>query len=121
MSTRRRKLGALGERLARARLEGQGYLILEANWRSSSGEIDLVAQKGDQLIFVEVRTRQGRSYGLPEESLSGAKRKRLITLAEEYLQGCLSPYADWRVDVVAVEFSAQGILERIEHIENALF
>lgn len=121
MTTRRRKLGALGERLARARLEGQGYLILEANWRSSSGEIDLVAQKGDQLVFVEVRTRQGRSYGLPEESLSRAKRERLVTLAEEYVQGHAGRYTDWRVDMVAVEFSYQGVLERIEHIENALF
>ena len=66
----RRALGHWGESVAATHLEAKGYVILARNWRCRLGEIDLVAQLGDVVIFVEVKTRRGRDFGLPEEGVT---------------------------------------------------
>jgi putative endonuclease len=63
---RSRSLGNFGERVAASHLEAKGYAILERNWSVREGEIDLIASRGRDLVFVEVRSRRGRSMGLPE-------------------------------------------------------
>ena len=63
-----RDIGALGEKIAAEYLTGLGYVILERNFRSREGEIDIIAHKDDFLVFIEVRTRTSTSYGTPEES-----------------------------------------------------
>ena len=70
---RSRRLGNFGERVAASHLESKGYEILERNYATREGEVDLIAQRGDELVFVEVRSRQGRSFGTPEESITGRK------------------------------------------------
>ena len=117
---RRKSLGDLGERLAAVYLERQGYLIRERNYRCPIGEIDLVATEGDCLVFVEVRTRRGKRFGSPEESMTLAKQQRLIDLAESYLAERGERLPLWRIDLVAVEFSPRGILERVELVRNAV-
>jgi len=117
----RQRLGALGERLARRHLEEKGYCILDANFRSPYGEVDMVARHGEHLVFVEVRTRRGRGFGTPEESLTPAKGERLVATAQSYLEAHPQPSGLWRIDVVAVELSPQGKLLRIEVIENAVW
>ena len=116
----RRRLGSLGEKVALRHLEGLGYKIREKNFRSREGEIDIIAEKDDYLVFVEVRTRSSSSFGTPEESITASKGERLITLDEGYLQshGDLPPY--WRIDVVAVEMGRGGRVRRVEVIENAI-
>ncbi len=116
----RQSLGALGERLARRHLEDKGYHILEANFRSPYGEVDLVARHGEHLVFVEVRARRGRNFGTPEESMTPAKGQRLVATAQSYLEAHPHPSGLWRIDFVAVELSPQGKLLRIEIIENAV-
>lgn len=118
--TARQGLGARGERLARAHLEGLGYRVLEVNHRSASGEIDLVALESGALVFVEVRTKRGQSYGTPEESVVGVKAQRLAALAEEYAQAHPELPQELRIDVVAVELTPQGRLLRVEVIRNAV-
>lgn len=120
MTDRRRRLGELGERLARRHLEASGYKVLETNHRTKSGEIDLIAKKDGTLVFVEVRTRTGTRMGSPEESLTPDKRQRLAATAEEYLQATNARDVEWRVDLVAVEFSPGGTLQRLEVLENAV-
>ena len=62
-------------------LQEKGYRLLDANYRCRWGEVDIVAQEGDELVFAEVRTRRGAEYGTPEESVTVAKSRRLIATA----------------------------------------
>ena len=62
-------------------LQEKGYRLLDANYRCRWGEVDIVAQEGDELVFVEVRTRRGAEYGTSEESVAAAKSRRLIATA----------------------------------------
>lgn len=120
-STARKGLGDRGEALAAAHLVAQGYTILARNWRCVGGEIDLVAEDGDGLAFVEVKTRRGHSHGSPEEALTPQKVQRLQTAAQSWLVAHVGDRAiDWRIDVVAVELSPSGKLLRIELHRYAL-
>ena len=66
-------------------LKNKGYLVLETNYRCRWGEIDIVAVDEGQIVFVEVRTRNGNEFGTPEESITPAKKSRLVVTAEYYL------------------------------------
>jgi putative endonuclease len=116
----KRALGAFGERVAAAHLEAKGYRVLERNYRRREGEIDIVAIKGDCLVFVEVRTRRGQERGSALESVTPAKAARLAALAQAYCQERLDLPPDRRIDVVAVQLSSSGRLLGIQHIENAV-
>jgi putative endonuclease len=119
MPTSRTKLGARGEKLAAEHLRRLGFSIRETNFRCREGEIDIVAQREDYLVFVEVRTRRGSSFGTPEESLTPAKGEKIITAAQTYIQTHEGLPPDWRIDVVAVEMDGRGKLLRVELIEDA--
>lgn len=116
----RREVGVAGERLAVDYLKGLGYEILQRNFRCRQGEIDIIARQDNCLVFVEVRTKRGREFGTPEESVTSSKKEKLIALAESYLQTLASPPLSWRIDVVAVELAPDGGISRLEHIENAV-
>ncbi len=120
MATDRRSLGRAGEIAARRELQRLGYVILEANFRTRDGEVDLVAREGGQFVFVEVKTRRGRTYGLPEESVTEVKQDRLATVARTYLDRQGSGDADWRIDVVAVEHGPDGGISRLEVLRDAV-
>jgi len=115
----RRDLGAFGERVAAAHLEAKGYRIRARNFRCREGEIDIVAEDGDCLVFVEVRTRRGDAFGTPAESVTAAKERRLLTVAKAYLQEHPDVPANQRIDVIAVELS-RGRLLAVQHIEGAI-
>lgn len=117
---KRKELGALGEEIAAEHLTRLGYVIRERNFRSREGEIDIVAEKDDFLVFIEVRTRRGSSFGTPEESVNAKKKERLITLAQAYIGSHDDLPLSWRIDVVAVELGPKGKVCRVELIENAI-
>jgi len=117
----RRKLGQLGEHVAADYLESQGYVILARNWRCPVGEIDLVAQDGEALVFVEVRARRGDRFGTPEESITRDKQARLLELAQAYLQEARLGDQDWRIDVVAIEMDGRGRIKRLNLLRNAIW
>lgn len=117
---RRKDTGILGEKLARDFLERRGYRIWETNYRCPEGEIDIIAEDKDCLVFVEVRTKKSLEFGSPEESITAAKRGRLRAVALRYLQAHNNLPRLWRIDVVAVELDKRGKLSRIELIENAV-
>jgi len=121
MSDERQKLGRWGEKLAAQHLESQGYVILDRNWRCNRGEIDLVAQEGSVLVFVEVKTRRGRDFGTPEEAITRSKANRLLELGQRYLLERDLEDVEWRVDMVAVELDMRGKLLRCEHVPNAVW
>lgn len=110
-------MGRRGEDLAAEYLAKKDFHILGRNLRTSEGEIDLLAQDGEWLVFVEVRARTSREFGTPEESITPAKKNRLISVAEAYLEG-REETPLWRIDVVAIEMATPEY--RIEHIVNAV-
>jgi putative endonuclease len=121
----RRGLGALGERLAAQHMERAGYEILERNFRCPLGELDLVAAGGQALVFCEVKTRVagGRAGPAgPLEAIGPAKRRRLRSLAAEWLESRRGerPYrATLRFDAIGVTVNHAGGLLALEHLEGA--
>jgi len=120
VSSVRQSLGQIGERLAADALERRGYCIIQRNFRCRYGEIDLVTQEGEDLVFVEVKTRRGTVCGLPEEAITVYKARKLQTLAGHYLDLHQLSERSWRIDVVAVQFSPGGRLEEIRVYQHAI-
>ena len=120
MSDTRRRIGRRAELLARERLERMGYRVLEANYRATGGEIDLVTEHSGIFVFVEVPSKTTQSAGQPEESITPQKRTHLVAAAQEYLQAHDAEDRDWRIDLVAIEFGTNGIVTRFDVIENAV-
>ncbi|HOU41535.1 MAG TPA: YraN family protein [Promineifilum sp.] len=116
----RQRLGSWGEGVAAVRLEAEGYTIVARNWRCAAGEIDLVARDGETLVFVEVKTRRGRAYGAPEEALTPRKAEKLLQLGAQYVYEQALGDVNWRIDLVAIELDARGLLLRCEHVRNAV-
>ncbi len=117
---KRRDTGILGEHIARDFLTRRGYRILKTNYRCPYGEIDIIAEHQDYLVFIEVRTKRSRKFGSPEESITPAKKKRMIATAWHYQQSLDNPASLWRIDTVAIELNQKGKPSRIELTENAI-
>lgn len=117
---KRRETGILGENLACEFLGNNGYTIIEKNFRCPRGEIDIIARLQDALVFVEVRTKQSRSFGSPEESITPIKMERLRNVAAYYWQSHDNLPESWRIDVVAVYLDKRGRPLRIDLVENAV-
>jgi len=118
VSGARVELGRRGEGLAAAELTRRGYEVVTRNWRCQAGEVDIVARRGEEWYFFEVRTRRGRGYGTPEESLTPAKQRRMVDVALTYLAERELNDVDWRVGLVAVEMNRAGRLLRLEVYES---
>ena len=116
----RQGLGRTGERLAAEELSRRGYHILEKNFRCSYGEIDLVAEDAQDLIFVEVKTRRGSAYGLPEEAVTLRKQRKIVQVASYYLDLHTCSERSWRIDVVAVQLDKGGKPEEIRVYQHAV-
>ncbi len=114
MVTARRRLGDFGERLAVQHLESARMHVLESNVRTPAGEIDIVAEDGDDLVFVEVRTRRA-APGLGAESLTPAKLRRMWQCAMEYCETNLIDPEHVRIDAVTVDLDAAGRVTAVEH------
>ena len=116
----RQQVGKLGEQAAQKHLKKRGYRIREMGFRCRHGEIDIIAQKKDCLVFVEVRTKSSLEFGTPEESITKSKKERLIASALTYTTTHQDIPSLWRIDVVAIELDERGKTKRIELIENAV-
>ena len=121
----RRRLGAFGERLAREHLEARGFEVVEANFRTRQGELDLVARNERFLVFCEVKTRIRRDKPGPLgpfAAIGGRKRRRLRLMAREWLAaralgGPRPP--EIRFDAIGIEIEPSGRLLGLEHLEDA--
>jgi len=120
MAAQRRETGAHGEVLAARYLCKQGYKIVAKNWRCTEGELDLIGRQGEILVFVEVRTRRGTYLGAPEESITAAKKAKLIQLAYAFLASYDDPDCAWRIDVIAIVLDKRGRISRLNHIPYAV-
>jgi putative endonuclease len=115
---RARGLGLEGEARAARLLESRGYRVLARNARADRVELDLVAQRGDTLAFVEVKTRRGCGFGAPAEAVDWRKRQRLVRGAAAWLRANGRSATRVRFDVIVCEVDASGAW-RLQHLEAA--
>jgi putative endonuclease len=111
------ELGRRGEDLAALHLQRGGFDIVERNWRCPAGEIDIVARDGDEVVFVEVKTRTSTAYGHPLEAITVQKLARLRRLAGAWCEAHPVGAAGLRIDAVAVIAPRLGS-PTIEHIRG---
>jgi putative endonuclease len=111
----RRRFGNRGEQLAAEFLESQGMEIIAAQYKKSFGEIDLIAQDGDEVVFVEVKARATSSYGYPEDAVSPKKVGHIVRVGQSFLiQHQIE--GPWRIDVLAIEYGQSP--PKITHLKN---
>lgn len=115
--TPRRQLGDFGERVARRELESAGMRVLAANLRVGPGEIDLLAEDGPDLVFVEVRTRRA-APGAAAESLTPTKVSRMWQCAMAYCEANQIEPERARVDAVTVEIDPRGRVAAVHHFRG---
>ncbi len=115
----RQVLGAAGERAAEEYLENLGYVILDRNWHAGRyGELDIVAQEGDNLVVVEVKTRHGVGFGNPEDAVTKLKRSKLAGATQAYLVAHPHLPQAVRIEVVAVVISSNGEELDLKHYRD---
>ncbi len=95
-------IGRWGEDIAARYLARHGYEILDRNYRTPAGELDIVAREGDAIVFVEVKTRRSSAFGPPQAAVTPTKAAHIIAAAQHYLLDTARESGDWRIDVVAV-------------------
>lgn len=112
------KVGEIGERAAVQFLSSSGYKILLQNFKSKTGEIDIIACHRDTIIFVEVKTRRSTLYGNPSEAVTYTKQRKIIKTALCYLKQINNPDSACRFDVLEIFMLGQDKL-KFNHIVNA--
>lgn len=118
MTILRQHKGQRAEAAAVKLLQQKGMRIVSCNYRCPLGEIDIIAKDGDTLVFVEVRSRCGTNYGLPQETIGYKKMNKIRSVAKHYIM-MNKPQSDYRFDVVAVLLTNGAVVKSIEYIKNA--
>jgi putative endonuclease len=113
-----KSLGRTGEDMAADFLENRGYDIIERNCRNKYGEIDLICQKDERLVFVEVKTRIGEQFGTPEDAINRNKINRVVKNAEAFMVFKAKDIYMYRIDAVCIVLDENMNLQRISHYEN---
>ena len=117
MTRERLDLGKWGEQLALKKIKSLGYKCVASNYRCPLGEIDLIARDGDTLVFIETKTRRGRSLSYAKEAINEKKRRQLSRVALFYMKANNCCDIKSRFDVVAINLN--GNRREIEVIRNA--
>ncbi|MFQ6069687.1 MAG: YraN family protein [Candidatus Aminicenantales bacterium] len=116
--TSKHAFGKSGEEIALAYLKKKRYRLVERNFRIFKGEIDIIAYDRETLVFIEVKSRTGTAFGLPEEAVTPHKQQQLRKVASGYLAQHNLMEAACRFDVVSIVFDERGKY-CINHIKNA--
>ncbi|HMM21443.1 MAG TPA: YraN family protein [Selenomonadales bacterium] len=110
--------GQRGEQAAADYLQAAGYALLARNYRARTGEIDIIAEKGGTVVFVEVKARHSDAYGSPAEAVTYRKQGKILNTALCYLKQTGRTAAPLRFDVIEIYLGA-GVNPRVNHIANA--
>ena len=113
----KKNVGSYGEKIAADHLAHKGYKIVETNFATKYGEIDIVAKDQDELVFVEVKSRTDTEYGYPETSIHKKKLDHLRRMAEIYIQNKHLDHTPYRIDAVSILLSGNDV-QNIEHYVN---
>ncbi len=116
----RRDLAKFGEKIASDYLSAKGIKIIANNFRTRSGEIDLIGKSEGRYIFFEVKTRQSDLFGFPEEAVNAAKLDHIKTVAWEFFEQNKIDEVDWQIDVIAITRNIRNNKVEIKWIENVL-
>ena len=119
MTKARINLGKQGEEIAAAYLQKKGFIIKQKNYRQKVGEIDIIAQEGNVLVFVEVKTRTTLQFGQPYEAITHKKQKQLRRVAEDYLSRNKKLSTIVRFDVISILMNS-NTPPTIEHLSNCI-
>ncbi len=111
-------LGKLGEELAMVFLQKNGYNIHERNWRFKKGELDIITEKNDRMVFVEVKTRRSSHLAEPRNTITIKKQKQLISTADIYLK-TKRVNKESQFDVITVIVGTSE--HEIEHLQDAFY
>lgn len=121
MTDDRKSVGQMAEQYVRTHLEAKGYRHLHSNWRSGHGELDIVMEDGDELVFVEVKARRSELAGRAEEGVSKKQSAILLRTGEAFTQTMPGAQGKiWRIDLVAISVGYDGEVGGITHYENAI-
>ena len=112
----KRAIGDTGEEIAVRYLENHGYIMIKRNYHSPYGEIDIIASKGEYIVFVEVKYRKNRLYGEPSQAVDYKKQEKIKKTALQYISENEVGDKDFRFDIL--EIIGMGEV-KINHIENA--
>lgn len=113
--------GKVGENFARQFLVKKGYQIIESNFRTRFGEIDLIATKDKKLIFIEAKSKIGEDFGSPEEMVGRAKLGQIQQMAEYFIQThpqLAIDHPSWQIDAVCIVLNSDQSVNRLNHWEN---
>ena len=110
-------IGRLGENIAKEYLEKKGYSVIDQNYKNKYAEIDLIAKYKNSLVFVEVKTRIGEQFGIPEDAINRKKLRRLIRNAQVYMMK-KNYDLDFRIDALCIVLDENEQSVRIDHYEN---
>mgnify|MGYP001089680083 CR=1 FL=1 len=116
--TYQQQIGNLGEKIAADFLLQKGYKLLDQNYHTRYGELDLVTAESEIIVFIEVKTRTSGSFGNPETSITEAKLQRIHNAALLWLQEHPEVDDDWRIDAVAITLDHQKKIKDIQHFIN---
>lgn len=114
------QVGKWGEEKAAEYLRGKGYKIIARHWTHRIGELDIVASKGERIIFVEVKTRTNNRFGTPEESIGYYKQQKLARTANVYMLKYQLNNVPYQIDSVAVMYDFVHKEATIRHMENVV-
>ena len=115
-----KQVGILGEKIARDFLASRGYKILETNFRTPFGEIDIIGGRSGLTVFFEVKTRISEKYGAPLSSITPVKKKHIIKSVEYYLGSDTRKKERIRIDAISIKLNERCELEVLKHIKNAI-
>lgn len=113
-----KQLGKLGEELATKHLKQGGYKLITTNFKARYGEIDIIVTKDNTLVFVEVKTRIGDEYGVPEEAVTCRKLREVSQTAQYFSMTHEGLPEQMRIDVIAIDMSDSGAMKSLRHFEN---
>lgn len=113
--------GRLGEKIAADYLRKKGYQIIETNFRTRFGEIDIICSGSNWLVFVEVKLKTGNDFGSPEEMITPSKIWQVQKTAQTYLQQSpqiAAKHQRYRIDAVCITLDSNGEIKQVNHYEN---
>lgn len=107
----------IGEKIAADYLTANGYFVVNKNFRTRDGEIDLICIKAEEVIFVEVKSRRNKRFGWPEEAVTDTKIDKIISAGQAYLDKN-EINLPWRIDVISIIFNPKNV--EIKHLINII-
>jgi putative endonuclease len=114
-----KEIGRSGENHAVNFLRQKGFSVLKQNYRTSDGEIDIIAQDGDTIVFVEVKSRRSVTYTRPEAAVDLMKQKKLKKIARQFISHYQLFGRDCRFDIVALHYEGNAV--QTKYIQNAFY